>query len=176
MSTERPSSLRVLSIVGAAWFLSLGFDLFLHAGLLAKLYVEESSFLLGPEDAFRRIPLGYFAFLILSYCLYWLFRRLGIQGWKPGARLGFAAGFIVWGALAAGLFSISTAGIPLLVGWWLGQACELGLAGAVLGSAAAGVPMKRIWIRVILGAFLCVAGAMTMQALGWAPAMKVVFS
>jgi len=60
----------VISAVGAAWVLSLGFDLFLHAGLLARLYVEPGPFLLPPMVAFRRIPLGYLSFLVLTLSLY----------------------------------------------------------------------------------------------------------
>jgi len=34
----------------------------------------------------------------------------------------------VWGALVIGLYSIRTASVPLLAGWWIGQAIEVGLA------------------------------------------------
>ena len=57
---------QTLMLIAAAWILSLGFDLFLHAGLLAHLYVEPSPFLLPPEEAFRRIPFGYLTFLIFT--------------------------------------------------------------------------------------------------------------
>jgi hypothetical protein len=59
----------VLSIA-AAWVLSVGIDLFLHGGLLARLYAEPSPFVLLAEDAFRRIPLGYLTFLILTVGLF----------------------------------------------------------------------------------------------------------
>lgn len=90
---------RMLLTVAAAWVLSLGFDVFLHAGLLARLYVEPSPFLLGPEEAFRRIPLGYLAFLVLTMALYWFLRRLGVRGTIAGLRYGAAAGAVVWGGL-----------------------------------------------------------------------------
>lgn len=54
--------------IAAAWLLSVGFDLFLHAGILAHLYARPSAFLLPAEDAFRRIPLGYATFLALTVC------------------------------------------------------------------------------------------------------------
>jgi hypothetical protein len=160
--------------VTAAWMLSLGFDLFLHGGLLAGLYVAPSPFLLGPEAAFRRIPLGYLAFLVLTLALYWLLRRLGLRGALAGFRYGAAAGAVVWGALTVGLYSISTATWPLLAGWWIGQTVELGLAGAVLGAASNGVPLKRIWAIVMGVVFACVAGTVVLQSLGIAPPMKVV--
>ena len=48
-----------------AWLAVIGFDLFLHAGVLAGIYSEPSPFLLPPEEAFRLIPLGYLSFLML---------------------------------------------------------------------------------------------------------------
>jgi hypothetical protein len=170
--TDRTS--RIVSMVAAGWVLSLGFDFLLHGGLLARLYVEPSPFLLGPEEAFGRIPLGYLAFLGLTFALFWLLRRLGVRGPIPGLRHGAAAGAVTWGAFGLGLYSISTAGVPLLAGWWIGQTLELGLAGAVLGAAADGVPLKRIWVIVVGVVIACVAGTIVLQSLGLAPAMKVV--
>lgn len=163
----------MLSVM-AAWVLSLGFDLLLHAGLLAKLYLDPSPFLLGPEEAFRRVPLGYLAFLALTAALYWLLRRLGVRGAVAGLRIGIAAGGVVWGAFVVGLFSISTVTVPLLGGWWIGQTVELGLAGAVLGAAAGGVPLRRIWVLVTVAVVACVVAVVLLQSLGLAPAMKVV--
>jgi len=160
--------------VAAAWMLSLGFDVFLHGGLLARLYVAPSPFLLGPEDAFRRIPLGYLAFLVLTVTLYWLLRRLGVRGAIAGFRHGAAAGAVVWGAFAAGLYSISTVTLPMLAGWWMGQTIELGLAGAVLGAAGNGVSLKRIWAIVAVAVIACVAGTIVLQSLGLAAPMKAV--
>jgi len=165
---------RAMLSVAAAWMLSLGFDVFLHGGLLAGLYVAPSPFLLEPEESFRRIPLGYLAFLVLTLTLYWLLRRLGVRGAIAGFRYGAAAGAVVWGAFAVGLYSISTVTLPLLAGWWIGQTVELGLAGAVLGAAANGVPLKRIWAIVTGAVIACVAGTIVLQSLGLAPPMKVV--
>jgi hypothetical protein len=157
----------------AAWLLSIGFDLFLHGGLLARLYLEPSPFLLPPEGAFRRIPLGYLAFLGLTIALFWLFRRLGIRGAGGGFRVGAAAGAVVWGALAVGLYSISTATIALLAGWWIGQTIELGLAGAVIGAAENGVPRRVIWGTVAAAVLVFAAATIVLQSLGLAPAMKI---
>lgn len=165
---------RMLLSVAAAWTLSLGFDVFLHGGLLARLYVEPSPFLLSPEEAFRRIPLGYLAFLVLTLTLYWVLRRLGVRGAIAGLRHGTAAGAVVWGAFGVGLYSISTVTMPLLAGWWIGQTVELGLAGAVLGAAENGVPLKRVWALVGAAVVVCVASTIVLQSLGLAPPMKVV--
>lgn len=168
------ASSRMVSAVAAALVMSLGFDLFLHGGLLARLYAAPSPFLLGPEQAFRRIPLGYLAFLVLTLSLYWLFRRLGVRGAGRGLRYGAAAGLIVWGGFALGLYSISTVALPLLASWWVGQAMELALAGAVLGAAANGVRLRRIWAIVMICVVAFVVGTIVLQSLGWAPPMKSV--
>lgn len=160
--------------VAAAWILSVGFDLLLHGGLLAGLYIEPSPFLLAPEEAFRRIPLGYLAFLVLTMGLFWLLRRLGVRGSISGFQYGAATGAVVWGALVVGLYSISTATLPLLAGWWIGQTVELGLAGSVLGAAANRVPLKRIWAIVAVAVVAFAAGTIVLQSLGLAPAMRVV--
>ena len=164
---------RVISAIAAAWALSVGCDLFLHAGILAKYYVKPSPFLLVPAEAFRRIPLGYLAFLILTVSLFWLIVRLDVRGASAGWRHGTVAGAVVWGAFALGLFSISTISLPLCWGWWIGQTLELGMAGAVLGAATSGVPLKRIWSLVAIAVAAFVAMTIALQTLGWAPAMKM---
>lgn len=164
---------RALSVVAAAWVLSLGFDLLLHGGLLAGMYAEPNPFLLGPEEAFRRIPLGYLSFLGLTVALYWLFRRINVHGALAGFRHGAVAGGVVWGALAIGLYSISTAELSLLVGWWAGQTVELGLAGSVLGAAGSGISSKRIWTLVVVAVMVCAIATIAVQSLGLAPAMKI---
>ena len=173
-ASTRTNAVQAVGVVGAAWVLSLGFDFLLHAGLLADLYVEASPFLLPPDVALRRIPLGYLSFLVLTVGLYWLFHRLGIRGIVSGLQHGAIVGSVVWGALAIGLYSISTARLPLLAGWWIGQAIELGLTGAVLGAAAAGTSLKRIWIGVALIALGCFVGTVVLQNLGLAPAVRLV--
>lgn len=164
---------RAASPIAAAWVLSLGIDFFLHGGLLARLYQERSGFLLAAETAFRRIPLGYLAFLGLTVAIYWLLRRLGVRGALAGFRVGATAGAVVWGALCLGLYSISTAPVPLLAGWWVGQTVELGLASAVLGASAAGVPLGRIWTRVLGVVAACIVATIVLQTLGLAPPLKL---
>ncbi len=172
-SRELSTVSRMLSSVAAAWLLSLGIDFLLHAGLLARQYLKPSPFLLEPRDAFLRIPLGYLAFLILTFGLYWLFRQLNVRGIIAGFRLGAIAGLVVWGAFVLGLFSISTVGLALSVGWWLGQSLELGAAGAVFGAAAGGTSLRRIWVVVIAIVVACIIVTVFLQATGWSPPMKV---
>ncbi len=164
---------QIVSTVFAAWFLSLAFDLFLHAGLLAQLYVQPSPFLLDAASAFRRIPLGYGAFLVLSASLYWVLDRLKIRSTGGGFRYGAAAGAVVWGALVLGLYSISTISWILGAGWWLGQTLELGLSGSVIGAARQGVRQRRLWAIVVLITVVCVVVTIILQSTGWAPAMQM---
>ena len=166
-------SRRAVQTVLAAWLLMLGFDVFLHAGVLARLYTGTSPFLLPADEAFRRIPLGYAAFLVLAVALYWILVRLDIRDWLGGLRFGLVAGLVVWGALSLGLYSISTAEFGLLVGWWLGQAFELGLAGAVIGRSLEGVTMRGLYTKVGLAVFLMIVAVVLLQSLGLAPAMEV---
>lgn len=170
---QSPGTAVAISTVAAAWLLSVGIDLFLHGGLLARLYVAPSPFLLAAEDAFRRIPLGYLAFLLLTICLFWLFRRLQVRGAAEGFRLGALAGAVVWGALVVGLYSISTASLNLLIGWWVGQSVELAFAGAVMGAITGGGSLKRVWVIVGVSIVALVVATVALQSLGLAPAMKV---
>ena len=158
--------------MAAAWLLSLGVDVLLHGGLFASQYAAPTSFLLDPHESFRRIPFGYVTFLILTSGLYWLLRRLDIEGPWPGFRHGGAAGCVIWGALVLGLYSITTAPAGLLTAWWIGQSLELGLAGAVIGSSNAGARLGRIWAVVLVAVLVCFAATVTLQTVGWAPVAR----
>ena len=149
-----------------AWLAVIGFDLFLHAGILAGLYSEPSPFLLSPEDAFRLIPLGYVSFLVLIILLIWLMSKLSIIGWKSGLIFGLKVGALAWGALILGLLSISTASVSLLVGWFLGQTVELGIAGMVMGSGLSTDHLLSLLVKVIIFFVFMVALAILLQNVG----------
>jgi len=82
-----------------SWIVMLGFDFFLHAGVLAPLYLQPSPFLLPAQQAFRRIPLGYSSLLVLAIFLLWLLVRLRLQRGRDGAIFGAQVGAFVWGAM-----------------------------------------------------------------------------
>ena len=156
------------------WIAMIGVDLLLHAGLLAPLYDWGSPFLISPGDAFARIPIGYLSFLVLAAALAWLLTRLEIRTGREGAVVGGVLGAVVWGALLLGLWSISTADLSLLAGWWIGQTAELAVGGLVIGSILGGAPTRSVALRV---GGLVVAGALVavvLQSMGYATAPGVV--
>lgn len=138
----------LIKIVLLALLAVIGFDFFLHGGVLARFYSEPSSFLLPQEEAFRLIPLGYVAFLLLFVLLIWLMPKLGIVGWRPGLVFGLKVGMLAGGASALGLISISTVSPILIIAWSLGQAVELGIAGMVLGSGLAVTRLRPLLVKV----------------------------
>jgi hypothetical protein len=156
-----------------AWLAMLGVDFFLHGGLLARLYLRESPFLLPPQEAFRRIPVGYLAFALLAVLLLWLMRRLEARTARAGFALGLQLGLLAWGALVLGLASITTADLDLLAGWWIGQSLELGIAGAVAGYGLAQQNIRRLAVLVIGMVLLLAIATILMQSLGLAPAARI---
>lgn len=151
-----------------AWVSMLGTDLLLHAGILNHLYAQPSPFLLEPARAFQLIPLGYLSFLLLALLLTQLAIRLDLHTWRGGVSLGVWVGAAIWGALVLGLASISTAPWDLLIGWFLGQTVELGIAGGIAGAALAGTRPGRLWVLVVGWIILAFAITVVMQNTGLA--------
>lgn len=154
-----------IQLILLAWLTMIGFDFFLHAGILAPLYAKESAFLLSPERAFALIPIGYLAFLGLAVLLVWLMVKLNIRDWRKGGIFGLQLGFLAWGSLILGLYSISTASPILLLTWFIGQTVELGLAGAVAGYGLTQQKLKRLFWMVFFFAILTFASGIIWQNL-----------
>jgi hypothetical protein len=169
-----PSSAGRLALtVLLGWLAMVGFDFFLHGGLLAGLYIQPDAFLLPPSNSFALIPIGYLSFLLLAGALVWLIVRLNIAGGREGALFGLKLGTLVWGALVLGLASISTASLALLAGWFAGQAAELALAGYFVGNAMAGGSLKRLFRNVIVLVVALAIATIALQSLGIAPTLRV---
>lgn len=156
-----------------AWFVMLGFDFFLHGGVLAHWYVEPDPFLLSPREAFRLIPVGYLCFLIVAGMLAWLIVRLDIRGARAAGVFGLELGGLVWLTFTLALASISTAKHALLVGWFVGQTIESGIAGAVLGAALWTPRLRGVVVKVIAFVVLCAVATIALQVTGLAPAIVV---
>ncbi len=168
-----PSMGRVVTLIFIAWLSMLGVDFLVHAGLLASLYTQSSPFLLSPATAFNLIPVGYVSFLLLTVLLVWLMIRLQVVGWRGGVIFGLELGGLMWGAFVLGLLSISTAGAPLLVGWFVGQTVELGIAGAVVGSGLAGTRVWRLLWVVVGVVVVCVLATILLQSIGVTPITRL---
>lgn len=171
VSVEFPTRSRGLILIGIAWLSMIGFDFFLHGGVLARWYVTPSPFLLPPPTAFARIPLGYLSFALLAVLLLWTLQRAKVEDWRHGAAIGLWIGSLVWGSLSLGLYSISTAPPGLLFGWFVGQSVELGIAGTVLGAGLSGHPLGRLFLMTLAFTVAAIVATVTLQILGVAPAI-----
>ncbi len=165
---------RRVGLIFISWLSMIGFDLFLHAGLLARLYTKPSPFLLPADQAFLRIPLGYLSFLVLAIVLIWFMESRKVVGWKDGLIFGLKFGALLWLASTLGLYSISTAGWDLLLGWGIGQALELGIAGIVIGLGLAGKRLSRLVLWVVVFVVVMVIITIILQTVGFAPPMKIM--
>ena len=165
---------RRIGLIFISWLSMIGFDLFLHAGLLARLYTKPSPFLLSADQAFLRIPLGYLSFLVLAIVLIWFMETRKVIGWKSGLLFGLKLGALLWLASTLGLYSISTAGWDLLLGWGIGQALELGIAGIVIGLGLAGKRLSRLVLWVVVFVVVMVIITIILQTVGFAPPMKIM--
>lgn len=152
-----------------AWLTMLGADLLLHAGVLAPLYDWDDPFLLGPGQAFLRIPAGWVAVLALAAVLVWTLPRLGVRRGRDGALVGAVGGAIAWGALLIGLWSISTADPAVLAAWWLAQTAELAIGGYVVGAALGGVRIRWLVVLAVIVIVIGVLTAVVLQSIGYAP-------
>lgn len=163
---SHPSVLFLTRLTLLAWLSMIGVDFFLHAGLLAPLYSNPSPFLLPPARAFTLIPVGYASFLLLAILLVWLMINLGYSGWMQGGVFGAQLGAVAWGALILGLYSISTAPVSLLFGWFIGQSLELGVAGIVVGVGLKHNRQKRLFFQVVMGVILLGILSILLQNIG----------
>lgn len=159
-------SWRGVKLILLAWLAMLSFDFFLHGGLLADLYTEQSPFLLPPLEAFKRIPIGYLAFLISAVFLVWILVALKKVGWRSAGATGLWLGAVMWVSLAVGLYSITTASPSLLGAWALGQTVEMGYAGAVVGDGIRRGSLRLPLLITVVIAVVLVAITVAMQSLG----------
>lgn len=163
---------RALRLTLLAWIGMLGVDFFLHAGLLAGLYLEPTPFLLPPLEAFRRIPLGYLSFLIAAAFLVWIIALTGARGWRAGLRIGALVGGVMWVSLALGLYSISSARPGLLVAWALGQTVEMAWAGALVGAGRKHESLRRLFQIALLVSLTLAILTIVGQSIGLVPTLR----
>lgn len=162
-----------IGLIFISWLYMIGFDFFLHAGLLARLYTRPSPFLLSADQAFIRIPLGYLSFLVMAVILIWFMETRNVIGWKSGFLFGLKFGALIWIASMLGLYSISTASLYLLLGWGAGQALELGIAGIIIGSALAGKRLSKLILWAAVFVIIMLIITIVLQIVGFAPPMRM---
>ena len=163
--SERGNPIRMkrhIALIALAWLIMIGFDFLIHAGILAPLYREPHPFLLPMEDALKLIPLGYASFLLLAVLLGWLMERQRVESARSGFLFAVKIGILAWGAFCLGLLSISSAPAGLLLGWFAGQAIEMGLGGLIIGAgrgrerigALTGLVVLTVLLMLVLGIVL----------------------
>ncbi len=173
LHSSRITRKRYLQLILLVWFAMIGVDFFLHGGLLAAIYVQDSPFLLSPMESFRRIPFGYLALLISAGFLVWIIDRAGAKGWRKGLLTGALIGAVMGLSLILGLYSISTASPQLLAGWFIGQVLEMGIAGAIIGQGLVIDSLRRLTLYVIVGFILLSVATILMQNIGMAPSIVI---
>jgi hypothetical protein len=158
-----PSDLwRRIRVALVVWLAMVGLDFVLNAALLAGLYEEGGAFLLAPVEAFRRIPLGYLAFLVLAAGVVELAFRLGATTLWQGIRLGVAAGAVLGAAWSLGLYSIATLSPQVALAFAAIWFALLTVAG---GIAAAGLGRDSLRGLTLQVAGMAVVGAIAVVAL-----------
>jgi len=166
------SSKRLVFIIGLGWFSALGFDLFQNAGLFAKLLLDSQSAFLPPEQLFRRIPMGYMAFLLATILMIWLQAKLETYGWERGVGFGLKFGLLSEAALVLGNYSLFPVPVPLLFAWYIGGTVQCCIVSGVIGSGLGGAHLGRLFAKVGLFVLVMFAATMVLQGLGIAPVMR----
>lgn len=167
----RLSRKRYVQFTLLVWVALIGVDFFFHGGLFSRIYTQDSLFLLPAMDAFRRIPYGYLALLATSALLVWIFGRANVQGWRNGLLVGLGLGVVMAFSYTAGLYSISTASIQLLVSWFIVQILEISIAGVIIGHGLLSTNIRRLAILIFIGVIILIVVTVAMQIFGLATPM-----
>ena len=155
------------------WVAMIGVDFFLHGGIFAATYVQDSPFLLSAMEAFRRIPFGYFALLVTAGLLVWIVDQTSARGWRKGLVIGLCLGAVMGVSFTLGLYSISTASLQLLVAWFVAQVLQMAIAGAIIGQGLLVHSLRRLTLAVVIGFILLFMGTIVMQSAGLAPSIMI---
>jgi len=148
------------------WLAMVGVDFVLNAALFAGMYRDGGAFMLPPEEAFRRIPLGYAAFLILALGTVELAHRLGARSIIDGLRLGFASGAALAGEWGLGLYSIATLTPSVALAFGVIWLMLLAVGGGVAAAGLRGPSVRRLALRVMGADVLCAITVVALQTFG----------
>ena len=155
-----------------AWLAMLGADFLLNGALFASMYQQGGPFFLAPGEAFRRIPLGYAAFLILAIAIVEIADRLGVATFRGGIGLGLAIGGVLAAVWSLSLFSIATLDAVVAV-----EFAVIWLALLLVGSAVAAFGLGRPSLRSLAFGVaaldvLCAVGVIALQSFGLVQTVK----
>jgi hypothetical protein len=162
---------RHIRIALVVWLAMIGADFVLNAALFADLYRQNGGFLLRPQEAFRRIPFGYAAFLVLAIVMVELAHRLDVRTARDGARLGAIAGATLAAAWSLGLFSVATLTLGAALAFAFIWLVLLTIAGAVAAAGLGRTSIRGLAVRVLgsdlVGAIVVIA----LQSFGVVPSI-----
>ena len=152
-----------------AWLAMLGVDFLLNGALFAGIYQGGSPFLLAPMDAFRRIPVGYLAFLGLALGIVELTHRLGVLRAAAGLRLGLVLGVVVGVVSSLSLYSIATIDPLVAVVFALVWFALIAVGSAIAAHGLAQRSLRGLVIRVVAFDVVCIATVVALQSFGVVP-------
>jgi len=152
-----------------AWLAMLGLDFLLNGAVFAGIYQGGGPFLLAPMDAFRRIPIGYLAFLCLALGIVELTYRLGVSQAAAGLRLGLMLGAVAGVVSSLGLYSIATIEPMVALVFALVWFALIALGSAIAARGLARRSLRGLVIRVAAFDVFCVATVVALQSFGVVP-------
>lgn len=162
---------RRLRLTLVVWVAMVGLDLVLNAALFARMYEEGGAFMLAPGEAFRRIPFGYLAFLLLAGGMVELAFRLGATTLSQGIRLGAATGAVLGAAWSLGLYSIATLSPQIALAFAVIWFSLVTVSGAIAAVGLSRASLRGLTLQVagmdVLGAIAVVA----LQSFGVVPTL-----
>ncbi len=164
---------RPIASILLSWLAMLGWDLFLHGALLSRFYLKATPFLLEPLQAFRRIPLGYAAFILFAILLVWLMPRFNPKTLRDAFFFGLKLGVLIWGSFLIGLISISTIDPEMAGFWFVGQTIELGIGAIIVQLVSNAKSLRKPALLVLVWILIMVTATVLLQSFGLVPTLRI---
>jgi len=168
-----PALSRRLRIALLAWLAMLGLDFLLNGALFARMYQEGGPFFLVPAEAFRRIPIGYLAFLVLAIAAVEIAGRLRVGTFADGLRLGLVTGGVLAAAWSLSLFSIATISVLGALEFAVIWLALLVTAAVVAASGLSRLSLRALTFRVVVFDVVCVVMVVALQSFGLVQTVKL---